>query len=109
MQKYKTSGVLAASDVSYIFQYVTRANKSVFTVGSLLAILRFLPCRAAAVSTGDILLLSGFGLHLALIGILPFAATAKGNAMLQNALEIVVFTHLIAVANYSLFTLHFSL
>lgn len=66
---------------------------SVLTVSPLLAVLRFLACGTAAVSPGDILLLPGFGLHLAFARVLPFAASAKGDAILQNGLKIVFAYH----------------
>ena len=52
-------------------------------VGALLSVLRLLAGRAATVSTGDILLLLGLGLHLAVVG-LPLTATAEADAILQN-------------------------
>ena len=64
------------------------------SVGTLLAVLGLLSGRAAAVCTGDVLLFLGFGLHLTLVGVFPFAAAAKGNAILQDILKIVFFTHL---------------
>ena len=59
------------------------------TVSSLFAILGFLPSRTATVSACDILLFLGFCLHLTLVRILPFTASAKGNTILQDALKIV--------------------
>lgn len=48
---------------------------SLMPVGPLLAVFGFLPCRAAAVRPGDILLLLGFGLYLAVtVRILPLGA-----------------------------------
>ena len=52
-------------------------------VSPLLPVLGLLPGRAATVSTGDILLLLGLGLHLAVVG-LPLTATTKADAILQN-------------------------
>ena len=64
-----------------------------FTVGSLLAILCFLPGRTAAVSPRDILLFLGFGLHLSLVRVFAVATFAKGNAILKNTLKIVFAYH----------------
>ena len=61
-----------------------------FTVSSLFAILGFLSSRTATVSACDILLFLGFGLHLAFAGVFPFAASTKGNTILQDTLKIVV-------------------
>ena len=48
-----------------------------FTIGSLLAILCLLTGRATTVSTRDVLFLLGFGLHLALVGVLALAASPE--------------------------------
>ena len=57
-------------------------------VGTLLAILGFLTCRTATVSTGDILLLLGFGLHLAIV-LWLITSTSEADAMLEDILKIV--------------------
>ena len=64
-----------------------------FTVSSLFAILGFLPCRTATVSACDILLLLGFGLHLALLRIFAFATPSERNTILKNALKIFFANH----------------
>ena len=57
-------------------------------VGTLLAILGFLTCRTATVGTGDILLLLGFGLHLAIV-LWLITSTSEADAMLEDILKIV--------------------
>ena len=47
------------------------------SVGTLFAVFGFLACRAAAMGSGDILFLLGFGLHLALVGVLALAASPE--------------------------------
>ena len=64
-----------------------------FTVGSLLAILGFLPGRTAAVSSRNVLFLLGFGLHLSFVGVFAFATSSERNAILKNALKIVFANH----------------
>ena len=59
------------------------------TIGPLLTVFCLLAGRTTAVRSRDVLLFLGFGLHLAFIGIFPFTASAKGNTILQNTLEIV--------------------
>jgi len=61
-------------------------------VSPLLAVFGFLTGRAATVSTGDVLFLLGLGLYLVFL-FAGTATTTKGDAILQNALEIVFFTH----------------
>ena len=63
---------------------------SFFPLCPLLSVFGFLPGRATAVGTGDVLFLLGFCLHLALIGVFAFAATAEVDAILQYQLEIIV-------------------
>ena len=58
------------------------------SVGTLLTILGLLSGRAAAVGTGDILLLLGFGLHLAVV-LRLIASSPEVDAVLENVLEIV--------------------
>jgi len=58
------------------------------SVGTLLTILGFLSGRAAAVGTGDILLLLGFGLHLAVV-LRLIASSPEVDTVLENVLEIV--------------------
>ena len=58
------------------------------SVGTLFAILGLLPCRTAAVGTGDILLFLGFGLHLAII-LRLITSTSEVDAVLQYILKIV--------------------
>ena len=57
-------------------------------VGTLLAILGFLAGRTATVSTGDILLLLGFGLHLAIV-LWLIASTAETDTVFEDILKIV--------------------
>ena len=57
-------------------------------VGTLLTILCFLTCRTATVGTSDILLLLGFGLHLASVFRL-IASTSEADAVLEDILKIV--------------------
>ena len=64
-------------------------------VGTLLAVLGLLLCRSAAVCTSDILLFLGFGLYLTLVGVFPFTATAKGNAILQDFLKVLFASHIL--------------
>ena len=63
------------------------------TVGTLLAVLGLLSGRTAAVRTGDILLLLGFGLHLTLVGVTAVTATTKRDAVLQYFLKILFACH----------------
>ena len=58
------------------------------TVGTLLAILGFLTCRTATMGTGDILLLLGFSLHLAII-LWLITSTSEADTMLEDILKIV--------------------
>jgi hypothetical protein len=39
--------------------------------------------------TGDVFLFLGFGFYLVPIGIFPFAASAKGDAILKNQIKVV--------------------
>ena len=57
------------------------------SVGPLLTVFGLLPCRAATVSTGDVLLFLGFGLDLVVL-LTGTAATTKRNAIDQNVLEV---------------------
>jgi len=57
-------------------------------VGPLLTVFGFLPCRAATVSTSDILFLLGLGFHLAIIFWL-ISSTSEVDAILKNILKIV--------------------
>ena len=57
-------------------------------VGTLLAILGFLTRRTATVSTGDILLLLGFGLHLAIV-LWLITSTSEVDAVFEYILKIV--------------------
>ena len=61
-------------------------------VGPLLTVFGFLTCRATTVSTSDILFLLGLGLYLVVL-FAGTTATTKRNAVLQNLLEITLFTH----------------
>lgn len=47
------------------------------TVGTLFAVFRLLTGRAAAVRSSDILLLLGFGLHLAVVAVVFFPCRTK--------------------------------
>ena len=58
------------------------------SVGTLLSVFGFLPCRAAAVSSCNVLFLSGFGLHLAVVFLLV-ASTAEVDAVLEDVLKVV--------------------
>jgi len=61
-------------------------------VRPLLTVFGFLPCRAATVSTGDVLFLLGLGLYLVLFFARP-PATAELDAVLEDEAEIVFLTH----------------
>ena len=54
------------------------------TVGTLFAILRFLPRRTATMGSSDIFLLLGLGLHLAVIGLLSRATSTEDDATPNN-------------------------
>ena len=58
------------------------------SVCPLLTVFGFLTCRAATVSTSDILLLLGLGLHLAIVFRLV-SSTSEVDAVLKDVLEIV--------------------
>ena len=58
------------------------------TIGALLTVLRFLAGRAAAMGPRDILLLLGFGLHLAIV-LRLISSTSEVDAVLQYILKIV--------------------
>ena len=58
------------------------------SVGTLLAVFGFLTGRTAAVGTSDILLLLGFGLHLAIVLRLVTSAS-EVDAVLEDTLKIV--------------------
>ena len=58
------------------------------SVGTLLTILGLLSGRTATVGTGDILLLLGFGLHLAVVFRL-ITASAETDAVFEDILKIV--------------------
>ena len=58
------------------------------TIGALLTVLRLLAGTAAAMGARDILLLLGFGLHLAIIFRL-ITSTSEVDAVLQYILKIV--------------------
>ena len=71
------------------------------TISTLFAVLRLLTGGAAAMSSGDVLLLFGLGLHLAVVlGLV--AATTEADAVFKDMLKVVLH-------NYSLFTIHYSL
>ena len=57
-------------------------------VGPLLTVFGFLLCRAATVSTSDILLFLGFGLHLAIV-LWLITSTPEVNAVFEYILKIV--------------------
>ena len=61
-------------------------------VGPLFAVFRFLHGRTATVSTGNVFLFLGFGLHFAVVGLLASAAS-KTDAVFQYRLEVVCFSH----------------
>ena len=58
------------------------------SVGALFAILGLLACRTAAVSTGDILFLLGFGLHLAII-LRLISSASEVDTVLEDILKVV--------------------
>ncbi len=58
-------------------------------LGTLLAILGFLPGRARTVGAGDVLLLFRLSLHLALIRILPLAASSELDARDKDVFKII--------------------
>ena len=58
------------------------------TIGALLTVLRFLTGTATAMSPRDILLLLGFGLHLAIVPRL-ISSTSEVDAVLKDILKIV--------------------
>jgi len=58
------------------------------SVGPLLTVFGFLSCRAATVSTSDILFLLGLGFHLAVVFRL-ISSTSEVDAILKNILKIV--------------------
>ena len=64
-------------------------------IGTLLAVFGLLLCRSAAVCSSDVLLFLGFGLYLTLVGVFPFTATAKGNAILQDFLKVLFASHIL--------------
>ena len=64
------------------------SSLALMPIRPLLTILRLLHCRAATVSTGDILLFLRFGLHLVIVGLL-LPALAKVYASLEDTLKIV--------------------
>lgn len=61
----------------------------VFAVGACFAVFGFLSCRAAAMSAGDIFLLLGLGLHLAVIAVVCLCLSehysATGNYVVDIA------------------------
>ena len=59
-------------------------------VGSLLAVLRLLTGRAGAVGTGDVGLLLRLGFHLVVSSSFLSAATTEGDAILEDALKVVI-------------------
>ena len=61
-------------------------------VGPLFAVFSLLLGRAATVSTSDVLLFLGLGLHLVVL-LAGTTATSEVNAILQNVLEITLLTH----------------
>ena len=58
------------------------------SVGPLLTVFGFLSCRAATVSTSDILFLLGLGFHLAVVFRL-ISSTSEVDAVFKNVLKIV--------------------
>ena len=58
------------------------------TIGALLTVLRLLAGTAAAMGTRDILLLLGFGLHLAIIFRL-ITSTSEVDAVFEDILKVV--------------------
>ena len=58
------------------------------TIGTLFAVFGLLPCRAATVSTSDILLLLGLGLHLAVV-LWLVTSTSEVDAVFEDPLKIV--------------------
>ena len=64
------------------------------SVGPLLTVFGLLLCRATTVSASDVLLFLGLGLYLVILLAGTTTAT-KRNAILQNALEITLLTHIL--------------
>ena len=64
------------------------------TVCPLLTVFGLLLSRATTVSTSDILLFLGLGLHLVVL-FARTTATTEVNAILQNLLEITLLTHIL--------------
>ena len=58
-------------------------------IGTLLTIFCLLSCRAAAVSSSDILFLLGLGLDFSFGRVVTLATPAEGNAILEDMLKIV--------------------
>ena len=58
------------------------------TIGTLLAVLGFLTCRTTTVSTGDILFLLGFSLHLAIV-LWLITSSSEADAVFKDILKIV--------------------
>ena len=61
-------------------------------ISPLLTVFGLLPCRAATVSTGDILFLLGLGLYL-VVFLAGAAASTKRNTIDEDILEVAFFTH----------------
>lgn len=58
-------------------------------IGTLLTVFCLLSCRAAAVSSSNILFLLGFGLNFSFGRVVALATPAEGNAILEDMLKIV--------------------
>ena len=59
------------------------------SIGTLLTIFCLLSCRAAAVSSSDILFLLGLGLNFSFGRVVALATPAEGNPILEDMLKIV--------------------
>lgn len=76
---------------------VLRPVFSVFvSVGPLLAVFGFLPCRTAAVRSGDILFFLGFGFHFAVSVVFLRAVFEHYSAAGYNLVDVVSNAHFIS-------------
>ena len=72
----------------------SRLHLSLVSVGTLFAVFGLLPCRPAAMGTGDVLFLLCLGLHLAVVGLLrSTSSTAPGYTVCNDCVYVVAFAH----------------